>query len=174
MSIKQQKNVVYILCYETFRVLIPSRSKTRTKIYIHGLDGKWLLFSAAENFLPGPVRTSSVFFGSGWIRLSLVRCLQLVGMFCHSPSPSHSLIAPLSFDIQHNVYRACSSMFCIQFERKLKLEFDQPASNSHPGSALSGIFSFPRISQSVLVAKIGERPGKNQTRKRVIWVKRVK
>ena len=51
-----------ILCYETFRPLIPSRSKTRTKIYIHGLDGKWSLFSAAENFLPGPVRTSSVFF----------------------------------------------------------------------------------------------------------------
>ena len=62
----------------------------------------------------------------------------------------------------------------IQFETKLELEFDQPASNSHPGSALSGIFSFPRISQSVPVAKIGERPGKKQTRNRVSWVKRVK
>ena len=131
-------------------------------------------FSSWEFFARSCENQLSFFSGSGWICLSLVRCLQLVGMFCHSPSPSHSLIAPLSFDIQHNVYRACSSMFCIQFERKLKLEFDQPASNSHPGSALSGIFSFPRISRSVPVAKIGERPGKNQTRNRVSWVKRVK
>ena len=175
---KTNKHGLYlcrILCYETFRALIPSRFKTRTQIYINVLDGKWSLFSAAENFLPGPVRTSSVFFRQ---RLNLPE---------FGPLPAtcgNVLPLTLSLPFSHSpLSRLISSTLCnalvlhwtsIHFETKLELEFDQPASNSHPGSALSGIFSFPRISRSVPVAKIGERSGKNQTRNRVSWVKRVK
>ena len=134
-----------------------------------------LTFSAAENFLPGPVRTSSVFFRQ---RLNLPE---------FGPLPAtcgNVLPLTLALPFSHSpLSRLISSTLCnalvlhwtsIQFETKLELEFDQPASNSHPGSALSGIFSFPRISRSVPLAKIWERPGKNQTRNRVSWVKRVK
>ena len=78
----------------------------------------------------------------------------------------------LSLPFSHSpLSRLISSTLCnalvlhwtsIQFETKLELEFDQPASNSHPGSALSGIFSFPRISRSVPVAKIGSALGKTR------------
>ena len=166
--------VLYSMLWN-FSSLNTFKVQNEDTIYINVLDGKWSLFSAAENFLPGPVRTSSVFFRQ---RLNLPE---------FGPLPAtcgNVLPLTLSLPFSHSpLSRLISSTLCnalalhwssIQFETKLELEFDQPASNSHPGSALSGIFSFPRIRQSVPVAKIGERPGKNQTRNRVSWVKRVK
>ena len=74
-------------------------------------------FSSWEFFARSCENQLSFFSGSGWICLSLVRCLQLVGMFCHWPSPSHSL-TPLSlvWYPAHCVMR----LLCIELQFNLR------------------------------------------------------
>ena len=55
---KTNKHGLYlcrILCYETFRALIPSRSKTRTKVYIH----VWFYFLFSLLYLSHTSETNS-------------------------------------------------------------------------------------------------------------------